>query len=434
VTEPIPAGPGQPREDWIVRAVREGRSDWAWDTVESRHGGRVCAFGVMRDALRIDGVRVSVTATTAQRIADLLGAMLPTPKMATLTWLTATKLDPQPRPISASTEAMIAHSHAVDAAIAGRAGLVADVGKWWVLTDRLTESVAANFGWHVRTDPWRGIHTERAVSGDAYVIQGVGHRHDPRHVDYSQVCRLVDARCTLDGRDVSVRSVLESPDWPLLDYGGPLGVFRQPGVPLPEQSILVLPPTVVEASRRDEPDTDPAPAAVPFLQARNYTPGPRTEVKWLVIHTAETGEVKHAARNLMQWCAGPSAPRASWHYAIDAEQTTQSVREVDIAWHAPGANRYGIGIEHAGRAAQTAAEWADEYSGAVLARSARLVADLCARWRIPFERIGPTELRAGTPGICGHVDVSRAWRKSTHTDPGTHFPWGRYLDLIRSAS
>jgi len=34
-------------------------------------------------------------------------------------------------------------------------------------------------------------------------------------------------------------------------------------------------------------------------------------------------------------------------------------------------------------------------------------------------------------GFAGHRDVSEAFRKSDHSDPGEHFPWGWYLTRVR---
>lgn len=173
---------------------------------------------------------------------------------------------------------------------------------------------------------------------------------------------------------------------------------------------------------------------MPFVQAKHASilwPRRRTPTQ-IVIHTAECIETRDAAaESLALWAAGPSAPQASWHYAVDRGAIVQSVRDTDIAWHANKANDKAIGIEHAGYAAQTAAQWHDAPSTEILERSARLVAMLCRHWRIRTDYLSDAMIRAGRPGIFGHVDANRALGTPGHTDPGSHFPWQRYLDLVR---
>ena len=180
---------------------------------------------------------------------------------------------------------------------------------------------------------------------------------------------------------------------------------------------------------------------VPFVQAkicRILYPQKRTEIAVIVIHTMEHVEKPKAAQDVAAWFAERAAPEfpapmASAHYCIDDQETWQGVRDTDVAWHAMQANREGIGIEHAGFARQSAEDWKDEYSLALLARSARLSAKLCARHRIPIVKLSPNDLLSDKRGFCGHADVSLAFKTpGGHTDPGPHFPWDFYLDQVRT--
>ena len=169
---------------------------------------------------------------------------------------------------------------------------------------------------------------------------------------------------------------------------------------------------------------------IPFFPAKNFTPTTGRTIDLIVIHDMEYPETPSGA----EWCAGffggTNAPRASAHYAIDVDTIVQCVRDDDVAWHAPGANNNGIGIEHAGYAKQSRNEWLDDYSRAELALSARLVAKLCGRYGIPLQWLDASALKKrGARGITGHSDVSKAFG-GTHWDPGPNFPIDFYMALV----
>lgn len=121
------------------------------------------------------------------------------------------------------------------------------------------------------------------------------------------------------------------------------------------------------------------------------------------------------------------------HNCVDADTIVPCVQDGDVAYHAPGANSTGLGIEHAGYAAQRADEWADAFSSAELRLSAHLAAHWAERYRIPVEFLDAAALGRPRPrGFTTHHQVSLAYRKSTHTDPGESFPVGRYLEMVRA--
>jgi hypothetical protein len=177
------------------------------------------------------------------------------------------------------------------------------------------------------------------------------------------------------------------------------------------------------------------PDPIPFVEAAHWSrhvPA-RDEVKWIVIHSMETPESATRA----EVCASNFARghrKASAHYCVDCDSVVQCVDETRIAWHAPGVNRRGIGIEHSGRARQTRMQWMDLYSMSMLDLSAQLVAEISERWSIPLQWVDVGGIRAGQPGLVTHWTVSEAFGKSTHTDPGRGFPCDIYLDLIKLRS
>lgn len=133
--------------------------------------------------------------------------------------------------------------------------------------------------------------------------------------------------------------------------------------------------------------------------------------------------------------AKPAGRRTSFHYVVDADSVTQCVPDINIAWHAGHtANLIGIGVELCGTAKQTRAEWLDATSVRTLGNAARLIADLCARHKIPPVYAGAVALQTTNPrGITTHADVSVAWRESSHWDPGPNFPIAEFIDAIQCA-
>lgn len=176
---------------------------------------------------------------------------------------------------------------------------------------------------------------------------------------------------------------------------------------------------------------------IPFVPARYHYAEGSNDVRLVVIHTMEWGEDINTAEKCAAMFAGPQSPHSSAHYCVDADSIVQCVREDTGAWHAPGyaagreINRCSIGVEHAGYMKQSAAEWADPYSTAMLLLSARLVGGICRRYQIPIRHLTKEEFLAGEKGFVGHDDCTRWTGVGSHLDPGPNFPWKQYLELVK---
>jgi N-acetyl-anhydromuramyl-L-alanine amidase AmpD len=170
----------------------------------------------------------------------------------------------------------------------------------------------------------------------------------------------------------------------------------------------------------------------PLIESPHFTPAGDRTIDVVVVHTMEAPERDGAAEACARWFQNPEA-QVSAHYCVDAGTVIQCVRESDVAWHARGGNGNSIGIELAGYARQDGAGWNDPYSRDVLRRAAALTAEVCARHGIPLRRLRAADLLSGRSGVTGHADVSAAFRKSDHWDPGPGFPWGAFLRLVRRA-
>lgn len=178
------------------------------------------------------------------------------------------------------------------------------------------------------------------------------------------------------------------------------------------------------------PETD----NFPFVKARFFTPfgqGRRT-VRVIVIHTMETPERDGIADDIARdFATRPPTSKASAHLCIDNKKIVQCVKDNDIAFAAPGANSDGINLELSGRARQSAADWQDEYSTAVLENAANAAAQYCLKYEIPVRHLTNAELGdKRNKGLVGHAQVSSVFKLSTHTDPGPNFPWERFLERV----
>ena len=233
-----------------------------WTTVSYVKDGHTVEFAVATDALMIgstDPIRLNATHPTAQKLADMFGAMLPTTRMADAAYQAGHQIAPQPGASDShmsDTSRMIEHSDRVSRARAltgaGEGELIGDNGKHWVNTEQLLNSdgtianmrdanrnpvpgtiAAANFGWH--TSP---AMTNSVSPGGAPVIQSIGLRHNDGHTDYSQVVQLYGTTVAIDGNPMKIEDIMQDPDLAYLVSdevlkGTPGRVWRYPAVPLP---------------------------------------------------------------------------------------------------------------------------------------------------------------------------------------------------------
>ncbi|QDY79149.1 N-acetylmuramoyl-L-alanine amidase [Streptomyces qinzhouensis] len=108
---------------------------------------------------------------------------------------------------------------------------------------------------------------------------------------------------------------------------------------------------------------------------------------------------------------------AATHYVVGKDgKVAQMIRELDVAFHAGNRsfNERSIGIEHEGFVDRP-----KDFTDEMYAASAKLTAGICVRYDLPVDRTH----------IIGHVEVPG----TDHTDPGPHWDWKRYLELVRAA-
>ncbi|MEU4835417.1 N-acetylmuramoyl-L-alanine amidase [Streptosporangium sp. NPDC023615] len=190
--------------------------------------------------------------------------------------------------------------------------------------------------------------------------------------------------------------------------------------------VLTVPATEVRADRGVQEglrETAPGPASPDHpgahwvaANAGNRTVAGRPgshRIDRVVVHVTQG-----AYAGAISWFQNPAA-RVSAHYVVRSSDgdITQTVREKDVAWHAGNwsYNTRSIGIEHEGFVSD--ASW---FTDAMYRASAALTRAVCDRYGIPKDRAH----------IIGHHQVPGA----THTDPGSHWDWARYMRYVTGST
>jgi N-acetyl-anhydromuramyl-L-alanine amidase AmpD len=166
------------------------------------------------------------------------------------------------------------------------------------------------------------------------------------------------------------------------------------------------------------------------VRARWYTKGRTAPIRVVVIHDMEASEAGDTAERVAQYFHTTDT-KASAHICVDNNSAVRCVEDSDTAWAAPGSNNDGLQLEIAGYMRQTREQWLDDYSTAALRQAARVTAAWCVAYDVPVVKLTVAQLKAGGRGLVGHVDVSNAYKRTDHGDPGSGFPWDYFLGLVR---
>ncbi|RFU84573.1 amidase [Streptomyces triticagri] len=158
----------------------------------------------------------------------------------------------------------------------------------------------------------------------------------------------------------------------------------------------------IDAQSEDYPPALWVPAST-----SNYASGRSATISQVVIHVTQGSYA-----GTISWFQNPEAETSS-HYVVRSSdgEVTQMVRDADTAWHARSANASSLGIEHEGYVDDPS--W---FTNSMYRSSAALTKHLCERYGIPKDR----------EHIVGHVEVPG----NDHTDPGPHWNWEYYMELV----
>lgn len=174
------------------------------------------------------------------------------------------------------------------------------------------------------------------------------------------------------------------------------------------------------------------PSPVYLGPASKSSAGSNKPIKRIVIHCTVSACKPGGARDIAAYFRS-AASGGSAHYVVDPKETVQVVYDGVIAWHAPP-NGNSLGIELCDPMTDFkggAGRWTDAAHQEMLLRAAKLVAQLCLAYNVPSRKLSVASLKLGRAGVCGHIDVSNAFRQSSHWDPGPNFPWKAFMKEVR---
>ena len=188
----------------------------------------------------------------------------------------------------------------------------------------------------------------------------------------------------------------------------------------------------------------------PFIPAVHTSAGSNLPITRIVIHGTVSPTSAGTARSVAKYFQSPGSG-GSAQYVLDTAEIVRCVPDNVVAWHAPP-NPHSIGVEfcdwvtwsqgngktvadidpfwHGKTQAQFDNRWALPDWDKMLRLGATLIRALLLEHKLPPTRLSVADLLAGRQGICGHADISAAWHQTDHTDPGSSFPWSKFIGYV----
>lgn len=155
----------------------------------------------------------------------------------------------------------------------------------------------------------------------------------------------------------------------------------------------------------------------------------------VVLHSMECPMADRNVANWVSYLHGDPWPFFAQEYYGPTLGFRVAPLDTKVA-HCGNGNTYlghrSVGREHAGYAAQPTSLWLSPAGRSMLEASAAQTRKDCLRWGIPMEFLSVADLKAGRRGITSHNNCSLALHGSTHTDPGSNFPYDAYIALVRN--
>jgi len=157
-------------------------------------------------------------------------------------------------------------------------------------------------------------------------------------------------------------------------------------------------------------------------------------VTLIVVHDAETPlQAGYADSIATRWFGTPAAGTSA-HAIADPVDLIEMLPDNVTAWHVgPNANGFTLGIEQAGYARLTRADWTAPDALVQIKRVGAWVRGKALAHGIPLRWATDDQIRAAAHGVaggvCRHADIARVLGGTTHTDPTPNYPY----DLLQQA-
>jgi hypothetical protein len=115
------------------------------------------------------------------------------------------------------------------------------------------------------------------------------------------------------------------------------------------------------------------------------------------------------------------------HAMTDPQETVDTCPENVVGYHCGNGNQYGIGLEVTGYASWSLGQWTSGDAWEAVRLDAKKCAEVASRHGIPLRWLSLGQINAGERGVCTHFDITRTKGGTTHTDPGSGFPYEAFM-------
>lgn len=164
-----------------------------------------------------------------------------------------------------------------------------------------------------------------------------------------------------------------------------------------------------------------------------------SKIRHVVIHTNQGPNPVNEpqdlrAENLKKYLDRTDINPVSYHILTDDDSDVVYLPDHMMSYSTRAANPISLNLCFLGYAEWSRKEWLEHWG--MLERGAQRVQTWCRLYNIPVVKLTPRDVFNKHWGIIGHGDWTYAEKmrdanaKDSHTDPGEHFPWEVFLDMI----